>query len=289
MANVDIDKLFPALIAGFDRFDSGQYSLPFNVSRNFESLVANEGSKVTVPLAPSFSAISWTPGAVATAATITQLTTDITLNKSYAWRGVLTDKELSLTPLALQEVYTIPALESILAVVNADILSAMGAATLATISVATTGITAANVRSAKKVLDSAKAGDDGSRVVCFNTDWANDLLGSEEFKSLTGLGTPEQLSKGILAQRYGFNFIANHAAATNAGYAFHPSGVALAARVYETPPAAMGVISEVVQYKGIPIRMTAMYSNTRAWDIQFDILYGTSVIATTRIAKFTMS
>jgi len=165
----------------------------------------------------------------------------------------------------------------------------MGAATLSTVTCATTGITAANIRSAKKILDSAKAPDDGQRVVVFNSDWANDLLGDSEFKVLTGLGTPEQAEKGILAQRYGFNFLANHAAATNAGYAFAPSGVALAARAYAQPPAGVGAISEIVSYKGIPIRLTLMYSNTRAWDIQYDILYGTSVIKTSRIAKFTMA
>ncbi len=285
MSNTGITDLIPTYFAnGFDEMDAGEYSLPLDVSRKFESKVGNNGDTVTVPLIPEFEAKDYTPGSDITKNNVTQETVDLVLNKSKNVTFDLTDKELSLTLYELRETYAKPAMEALLAQVNTDIITVMAAASVNSAVTFSDKIAASEIRSAKKSLDAKKVGS--GRKCILPSDYANDLLEDSEFKSLDNLATPEMLANGTISKRYGFDIKMNHAMST-AGYAFHPGAVAFAARPYKLPDAGTGAKAAIGKYKGIPVRIVIKYTDELVLQCQFDILYGAKLIKGSRIVQIT--
>lgn len=285
MANTGITDLIPTYFAnGFDEMDVGEYTLPMDVSRKFEQKVGNNGDTVTVPLVPSFSAKDYTPGSDITKNNVTQETVNLVLNKSKNVTFLLTDRELSLTLYELRETYAKPAMEALLAQVNTDIVTVMSGASSNADITFSSSIGATAVRSAKKKLDGQKVAQ--GRKLIIPSDYANDLLEDSEFKSLENLATPEILRDGIISKRYGFDIKMNHAMSA-AGYAFHPSAVAFAARPYKEPEAGTGAKAAIGSYKGLPIRIVVKYTDELVLQVQFDILYGAKLIKGSRIVKIT--
>jgi hypothetical protein len=282
MSNAGIvPDLIPTLFAGaIDYVDSGELTLPMDVSRNVESKLAVMGDTVIVPLTTGFKAANYVPGSAAAAQAITMEKATLTLDQSKRVTVALTDKELSLTPYQFQTEVAADMLEELLRQVNEDIATKIAAADENT-PISITTITAANIRAAKKALDKKKA-KAKDRYLYLPSDWANDLLEDSEFKNLQNLATPEMLAEGTLVKRYGFNTKMNHAIET-VGFAFQKGGVAFAARIYNEPVQGAGVVSSKLEYKGIPIRFLMKYDDNWNQKIQVDILYGAAVVRESRI------
>jgi len=73
--------------------------------------------------------------------------------------------------------------------------------------------------------------------------------------------------------------------ATKSLLAFVPSATALAARPYAVMPQGTGVMSTVVNYQGIPIRISVFHDGKLGLIVQYDILYGVKNIDTRRIQR----
>lgn len=285
VSNTGITDLIPTYFAtAFDELDVGEYTLPLDVSRSVENKIKSNGDTVTVPLAPSLSAEDYTPGDTIEYNNITQETVDLVLNKSKNVSFKLTDKEVSLGLYNLRENYAKPAMEALLAQVNTDIVSVMSGASTNSDVTFDSSMEAAAIRSAKKTLDGQKVGQ--GRKCILPSDFANDLLADSEFKSLENLATPEMLANGTISKRYGFDIKMNHAMSA-AGYAFHPSAVAFAARAYKLPDDGTGAKATIGSYKGIPIRIIVKYTDDLVYAVQFDILYGAKLIKESRLVKIT--
>lgn len=73
--------------------------------------------------------------------------------------------------------------------------------------------------------------------------------------------------------------------ATKSLLAFVPSATALAARPYALLPEKSGVMSMIVNYQGIPIRISVFHDGKLGLTVQYDILYGVKNIDTRRIQR----
>ena len=67
--------------------------------------------------------------------------------------------------------------------------------------------------------------------------------------------------------------------------AFTPDSFALAARPYALLPDKAGVMGTVINYQGIPIRISVFHDGSLSLSVQYDILYGVSIIDNKRIQR----
>ncbi|MBK8396143.1 MAG: coat protein [Leptospiraceae bacterium] len=67
--------------------------------------------------------------------------------------------------------------------------------------------------------------------------------------------------------------------------AFTPDAFALAARPYALLPDKSGVMGMVINYQGIPIRISVFHDGSLGLSVQYDILYGVSIIDNKRIQR----
>lgn len=67
--------------------------------------------------------------------------------------------------------------------------------------------------------------------------------------------------------------------------AFTPDSFALAARPYALLPDKSGVMGTVINYQGIPIRISVFHDGSLGLSVQYDILYGVSIIDNKRIQR----
>ncbi len=73
--------------------------------------------------------------------------------------------------------------------------------------------------------------------------------------------------------------------ATKSMLAFIPQATTLAARPYALLPAATGVQSSVINYQGIPIRISVFHNGNLGLTVQYDILFGVKNIDSSRIER----
>jgi len=64
-----------------------------------------------------------------------------------------------------------------------------------------------------------------------------------------------------------------------------PDCAAFAARSYAELPAGVGVNSSVINWQGLPVRISVWHNQTLGVNVQFDILYGVKMINTDRIVR----
>ena len=72
--------------------------------------------------------------------------------------------------------------------------------------------------------------------------------------------------------------------ASQSAIGLHPSAVALASRGYGIVPEGLGVRSAIVNYKGLPIRVS-VYAQSLKIIVQYDILYGTKLVHNGRLYR----
>jgi hypothetical protein len=282
MSNSGISDIYPVLVAAsVDMVDEGAYALPLMVNRDVESQIASFGKSIVVPIAPSFNAQTYTPGSTITPSGVIQESVTLELNKSKSVVISLSDSELSLPAIKLQESYFAPMIEGLLKQVNEDIASELATATTKDTITISGEIDYSDLISAKEALDGQRAAG-RDRYVVLPSDWYNGLLEDSSFKSQTMAADQGVITNGVLGTRLGFGIAMNHALSTS-GFAFQKGAVAFAARVYAQ--SVPGVMYSVFNYKGIPIRC-AMWGSSLSLNIQVDILYGVELVKGGRTVKF---
>lgn len=208
-ANTNTESLNPEFWFGaFDMINKGAYQLQNQVSRGFGSQIQNQGDTVNVPIAPTLTATDWAPGATITPSAVTQETVSVVLDKSKRTTFNITGKEQSLGAYDLIQQWGVPAVETILAAVNADIYKEMIASPYVTD--ATSGLTELKVIAARTALSNRKVQMPG-RVISSSPDDIGTLMGLPAFAQANITGRTDIVIDGMITNRYGFSFTENHA------------------------------------------------------------------------------
>jgi len=368
-ANTNVDLLYPEFwAAAFDEVNKGMFNLQNQVNRDYENQVANFGDTVNVPVSPTFTASTWTPGSAISAGAVTQETKPVILDKSKSVPFGINGKEMSMSAYDLIKSWGVPAAEAILSALNTDIYLEMLASQYLTD--ATAGLTESKIIDAGAALSNRKIAKNG-RVITGSPDDLATLMKLSAFSQSNITGKTDVIIDGLITKRYGFDFYENNAIAKytpvdlvgavnfGAGYAagattmvvdgfnddanvirkgdvftvagdsvqhvvqsttlttsdttgitflpalgaavvddavitvvatksllaFIPSSTALAARPYAVLPSALGVMSMVMNYQGIPIRISVFHDGGLGMVVQYDILYGVKIIDSTRIQR----
>lgn len=211
MANTNMDALYPEFwFSSFDALDVGRLNLQQMISRDVESLLANRGESVNVPITPDLGdADDWTPGSTITATNISQETVQVTLDKSKKKTISLNTKELSLTPYDLIEKYGTPMAKSILDAVNEAVYREL----LKTNQVLAGAISADKVVDARTQLEKNRVGIQGRRLVAGPDDMGT-LLKTAAFYQVNTSGDMKAQKDGIIDRKFGFDVYENSVIAT---------------------------------------------------------------------------
>lgn len=73
--------------------------------------------------------------------------------------------------------------------------------------------------------------------------------------------------------------------ASQSALAMVPSGLAFAARAYAQLPANTGVSQSIVNFNGLPIRISVWHDARLGVNIQYDILFGASLVKSERVVR----
>jgi len=213
MGNTNMDLLFPEFwAASFEEIHAGKYTLQNQVSRKFDSKIAEKGDQVNVPLLPSANGHEYSGGEVTTTSDITQSTVPVILNRGFAENFTLEGKDYSLSPYDLISTYGVACAEAILRDVNKSLYLQMLHGTNKGAAVALASVDVADVINAKDALDALQV-DDNNRILVMSSSVHNKFLAKSAFQYVNQSGTDAAMKMGIVDEKFGFNFVTNHAIA----------------------------------------------------------------------------
>lgn len=72
---------------------------------------------------------------------------------------------------------------------------------------------------------------------------------------------------------------------TQSAIAMVPSGLAFAARAYSQLPANTGVSQQIVNVRGLPVRISVWHDAKLGVNVQYDILFGASLVKSERVVR----
>lgn len=209
MANTNMDLLYPEFWAtSFDMLDMGEYQLQNLVSRSVENQIANQGTKVNVPLTPDFTAADWTPGNTITPTDISQEEIEVELDTSKSSVITLNGTELTKSGYDLISSYGVSMARAILASVNEEIYKEMIKST--SFIDATAGIDEDDVVDAGSTLSNSRVSRMDRKFVG-SPDVIGALKKIDAFQKVNESGTSDIMRDGIIMRRMGFDFFENNA------------------------------------------------------------------------------
>src|SRR5579884_445843 len=232
-----------------------------------------QGKQLNIPYPGTFTAQSKTEGTAATVQTPTGgATVSVTLSNHKYVDFIVEDYANAQANSQLLDRYVRPS------------AIALGSSLTGT-SVGTSGtdITAATVRSARKVLNDAKVPlQDRTLIVSDKDEIA--LLGDASLQNYWAMARPEGVAEGSLGRLYGFDVfvsqlvpVVNGTPNSTKNLAFHRDAMLLATRPFRDLPAGSGVqaASIVDPETGLALRVLYQYDMAnRGVHVGYDILYG---------------
>lgn len=287
LANVTMDVLYPEFwAASFDGINAGDYNLQNFVNRSVESQLAQFGDTVNVPVLDAITASDYVPGAAIVPSNSTGAVKQVKLDKSKNATKGFTDKELTMSAYNLIESYGVPMAQAILEAVNADIFAALDTSTY---TVAGATLTADVIADAETMLNEHKVAKPGRKLIG-SASSIGALRKIEAFRDFSKANSDSVLKDGAIVRQYGFDIFENSAIGSTADMiAFAPSAVAFAARGY-TALNKPGVNATIVDVQGIPVRISVWTdSATLNTLVQYDVLYGVTLVDAKRAVKITRS
>lgn len=209
VTNVNIDYLYPEFwAAGFDALDIGEYNLQNFVDRETESLLANFGDTVTVPITPDFGdAADWVPGATITPSNTTQTMIQVKLDNSKKETRAFNDKELSQSKYNLIEKYAAPMAKTIMRAVNKSLYLEMMKGQYYID--ATGGLSEDLVADAETMLNVNEVGRQSRRLVG-SPNAIGALRKIDVFRDLQTSGQTSIIKDGLITRQYGFDIYENN-------------------------------------------------------------------------------
>jgi hypothetical protein len=283
-------SLFPALVASrFAELNFGQWSAVKFANTDFSADAMSAGQSVTVTVGQASDATDFALTGEITVENYAPSNAVVSLSKEPAVSFALTLAEISKAQKNISVVDRVAETIGRGIVKFADNLVVSELANItasATYDISDEStINGKTIKKAKGVLDKAGA-PEGNRYVLLGADWYNDLMGSDDYKSLILAGSQDVNVAGVIPQRFGFNY-GMSLNLTSTGYACQKDVVALVARPYDT--LSENTINVSLAYvNGIPIQIIMAFDvYTKSYIISGQTLMGSKIIDITKGVKIT--
>jgi hypothetical protein len=252
------------------------------VTRDSDIAAFQVGDTLNIPYPGAFTANDKSANTAVTLQAPSATTTTLTLDKHKEASFLVEDAARATANQDIMARYMEAAVIPIAEQIESDLFTAaVGFST----SVGTYGtdISAATVRSARKLLNDQKAPQDGRALIVSDKDEIA-LLGDSNLQNYFAFSQQQGVKEGSIGRLYGFDvyqsqlvpFVAGTPAQTK-NIAFAPGAVLLAMRGLPEAPAGAGAVSSVVNdpASGLSLRVTMAYNAANLGvQVTVDVLYG---------------
>jgi hypothetical protein len=252
------------------------------VTRDSDIAAFQVGDTLNIPYPGTFTANDKSANTAVTLQTPTATTTTLTLDKHKEASFLVEDAARATANQDIMARYMEAAVIPIAEQIESDLLAA---AVGFTNSVGTYGtdLTAATIRSARKVLNDNKAAQDGRALIVSDKDEIA-LLGDSALQNYFAWSQTQGLREGSIGRLYGFDVYQSQlipatgtSPVNTKNIAFAPGAVLLAMRGLPEAPAGTGAVSSVVNdpASGLSLRVTMAYNAANLGvQVSVDVLYG---------------
>ncbi len=247
------------------------------VNRDYENEVAQYGNVVKIPYGGTLSVNDKAADTVITLNAPNDSVYTLTLNKHKEVSFVIEDLAKAFARPDWFSVYAADAMAVMAEQIDGDI-AALYSGFSQTID-ATAGLSEANFRNARRLLNAAKA-PLTQRYAVLGEDAEYELLGIEKVTNRDYAETLGQKTADSLTGRFaGFDIIMDQKIVTTGGQVknmfFQRNAIVMANRPLPVAPAGMGVVQRVMNENGIALRVTMSYSHDYLGaKFTLDTLYG---------------
>ena len=249
------------------------------------------GKTLNLPYPGTFTAQDKAADTVATVQTPTGgATVSVTLSKHKVVDFLVEDFAAAQANSNLLDRYVRPAAIALATAVENDLFALYPSLTGGTVGTSGTDLTAATVRSARKLLNDNKAPLDNRALVVSDKDEVA-LLGDPALQSYFAFSRREALAEGSIGRLYGFDVYVSQLVPVVTGtpnstknLAFHRDALILATRPFRDPPPGSGVQASTMldPETGLSLRVLYQYDiGNRGVRVGLDILYGVAVLRPT--------
>jgi len=247
------------------------------VNRDYENEVAQYGNVVKIPYGGALSVNDKSAGTVVTLQQPDDAVYTLTLNKHKEVSFIVEDLAKAFARPDWFAVYAADAMGVMAEQIDGDI-AALYSGFSQTID-ATAGLSEANFRNARRLLNAAKA-PLGQRYAVLGEDAEYELLGIEKVTNRDYAETLGQKTADALTGRFaGFDIVLDQKIVNTGGQVknmfFQRNAIVMANRPLPVAPAGMGVVQRVMNENGIALRVTMSYSHDYLGaKFTLDTLYG---------------
>lgn len=256
------------------------------VTRDSDIAAFQVGDTLNIPYPGAFTANDKSANTAVTLQAPSATTTTLTLDKHKEASFLVEDAARATANQDIMARYMEAAVIPIAEQIESDLFAAVtGSGVAFTTSVGTYGtdITAATVRSARKLLNDQKAPQDGRALIVSDKDEIA-LLGDSNLQNYFAFSQQQGVKEGSIGRLYGFDVYQSQLVPAVAGtpistknIAFAPGAVLLAMRGLPEAPAGAGAVSSVVNdpASGLSLRVTMAYNAANLGvQVTVDVLYG---------------
>ena len=252
------------------------------VTRDSDIAAFQVGDTLNIPYPGAFTANDKAANTPVTLQVPTATTTTVTLNKHKEASFLIEDAVRATANQDVMDRYMKAAVIPLAEQIESDLMAA-GATFTSTVGTYGTDITAATVRSARKVLNDNKAPIDGRVLVVSDKDEIA-LLGDSTLQNYFAFAQSQGVAEGSIGRLYGFDVyssqlvIATGTSPVNTkNLAFHPEALILAMRGLPEAVPGSGAQTAVVNdpVSGLTLRVTIAYNAANlGHQVTVDVLYG---------------
>ena len=246
------------------------------VARDWDSDVASFGQAVKIPFRGSLSVNDKAADTVVTLNAPTDTSITVTLNKHKEVSFIIEDIARFLARPDYLNGYIADGLAKLSEQIDGDI-AALYSGLSQTID-ATAGLSEANFRNARKLLNTAKA-PLGQRSAILHEDAEYEMLGIEKVVNRDYAEALGQAANAAMVGRFmGWDVFMSQLIKTSTSQKnlfIHRNAFVLATRPLATAPAGMGVVQKVMDEDGMGLRVTLSYNPDHLGvQVTIDVLYG---------------
>ena len=257
------------------------------VTKDSDIAAFQVGDTLNIPYPGTFTANDKAANTAVTLQTPNSTTTTLTLDKHKEASFLVEDAARATANQDIMARYMEAAVIPIAEQIESDLLAASVAGFTANVGTYGTDITAATVRSARKVLNDNKAPQDGRALIVSDKDEIA-LLGDSALQNFFAFSQTQGVKEGSIGRLYGFDVYQSQlipatgsAPVNTKNIAFAPGAVLLAMRGLPEAPAGTGAVSSVVNdaASGLSLRVTMAYNAANLGvQVSVDVLYGVKVL-----------
>ena len=252
------------------------------VTRDSDIAAFQVGDTLNIPYPGSFTANDKAANTPVTLQVPTATTTTVTLNKHKEASFLVEDAVRATANQDVMARYMEAAVIPIAEQIETDLL-ALGSTFTSSVGTYGTDLTAATIRSARKVLNDNKAPQEGRAIVVSDKDEIA-LLGDSALQNYFAFSQTQGVAEGSIGRLYGFDIYQSQLVPTSGtspvntkNIAFHPSAMILAMRGLPEAVPGSGAQTSVVNdpVSGLSLRVTIAYNAANlGHQVTVDVLYG---------------